>query len=372
MPCPPGTTTDGYPDAVLLPGLVNVHTHLELTGLRDAVQADGFADWIHTVRRAKDTLDTEGYERAAHEGVREAWRYGTTTVADTGTSGATVTALGALGGRGIYYQEAIQPDPARAAAAFDDLVHRLADLRLRAAPGIAIGVSPHAPYTVSPALYREVAAYARHEGLPVASHVAESAAETALLTEGSGPFAEGWRRRGFPPAEPARSAAAYLDRLGLLGEELLAIHVVQADDRDVALLAERGVAVAVCPRSNRRHGHGAPPLVRFLAAGLRVGLGTDSAVSVPSLDLLAEARAVRQTGDVEASRLVELLTVDAARALGMEGTIGALEPGKWADVAVFGLTGADGLDAATLAARLLDEPAPVVRATYVAGRRVAP
>ena len=222
---------------------------------------------------------------------------------------------------------------------------------------------------MSPALYRAAAAYARGGGLPLAGHLAESPAETAFVCCGAGPFADGWRRRGIPVGPPARSPVALLAALGVLGPDFLAIHAVQTDAADCATLAETGCAVVVCPRSNRRHGHGAPPVAAYLAAGLRVGLGTDSVASVGSLDLLADAREARVLAGLSAEATLRLLTVEGARCLRQDGEIGTLAAGAWADLAVWRLP--QPLPPPDLAAEalLLARPADLL-ATFVSGRPV--
>jgi cytosine/adenosine deaminase-related metal-dependent hydrolase len=369
VPHPDDAVSRSYPDAVLLPGFVNAHTHLELTGLGGQVDEPDFFGWLQHVRRAKEAAAAATFGEWARTGVRDAWRHGITTVADTGTSGATALALTELGGAGVVYHEAIAPEPDRAAAALQDVRVTVERLRAAAGPRVAIGISPHAPYTVSPPLYRAVAAYARAAGLPLAGHVAESPAETALVRQGDGPFAAAWRRRGIPLAPPAASPVSLLARLGVLGPDFLAIHAVQTDEADRATLAETGCAVVVCPRSNRRHGHGAPPVAGYLAAGLRVGVGTDSVASVGSLDLLADAREVRVLAGLSAEDTLRLLTVGGARCLGWEHEVGSLAVGAWADLGVWRLP--TPLPAPALAAEavLLARPADLL-ATFVSGQPV--
>jgi len=262
------------------------------------------------------------------------WRWGITTIADTGTSGATVEALSELGGRGLYYHEAISPDPAAIDRLFAGFVDRVQELRVAAGPGVQVGVSPHAPYTVHESLYRRVVEFAHTESLPIAGHVAESAVETTFVCDGGGPFADLWRKRGFVLPTRRRSAVQFAADHGLLGPDTLAIHVAQADASDIALLAANDVAVACCPRSNRGHGHGDPPLAAFLDAGLRVGLGTDSIASVTTVDVLAEARSACELADLEPERALRLVTYDAARALRMDGRVGSIAPGLAGDLAV--------------------------------------
>lgn len=354
---------------MLLPGFVNAHTHLELHGLRDIARDDDFFAWLQHVRRLKASSTPEEFLEAARAGVREAWRFGATTVADTGTSGAAVTALTELGGRGTYYHEVIAPEPARKDEALAEARRALRRLTAIAGDRVRLGVSPHAPYTVSPELAGVTAAFAREAGLPLAAHVAESEPERAFLARHEGPFAELWRRRRI--ALPPRSASPvrYVAERGLLGPDLLAIHVVQADADDLQILAGQGVAVAACPRSNRRHGHGDPPLAAMFEAGLTVGLGTDSAASVGSLDLLAEARLARTIAGCTAERAVRMLTIDGARAVGISRDAGSLEAGKWADACVVRLAELPD-DPERLADAILEAGSAGIVATWVGGQRV--
>ena len=198
-----------------------------------------------------------------------------------------------------------------------------------------VGVSPHAPYTVSGRLYEATASWAAREQLPLATHLAESAAETELIARGAGSFADAWRGRGIPMPQPlGRTPVEWLECHGVLGERTLCIHLVQVTPGDIGLLARAGASVAHCPLSNRAHGHGIAPLGALLAAGLRVGLGTDSVVSVGTLDLLAEARAAGTLADLDADAALALCTIEGARALGLDGDVGSLRPGKWGDCAV--------------------------------------
>jgi len=246
-----------------------------------------------------------------------------------------VEALARLGGRGIAYHEVFGPDPAKCAASMTEMEHALARLSRFASSQLHLGVSPHAPYTVSEPLYRAVAAFARREGLPVAVHLAESREEVQLVREGRGPFAEALRARGIAVEPRGLSPVEYLLQLGVLASGVcLCIHCVQVDAPDVRILREAGVAAAHCPRSNRAHGHGVTPVAALRAAGVRVGLGTDSVVSVGDLDLWAEAEAAGWQGE-EALRM---LTLEGARALCWDREIGSLEAGKQADLAVFPAT----------------------------------
>ncbi len=330
---PPGARALEFPHARLLPGLVNTHTHLELTHLIGKNTEREFAGWIRGLRVLKDATSPDEFSRSAEQGVRDAWAAGVTCVADTGSTGAPLEALARLGGRGIYYQEVFGPDPAKCAASMEELRRALDRLSPFASSLLSLGASPHAPYTVSEPLYRAVAELARSEGWPVAMHLAESPAETELVRDGTGPFAGALRARGIPVTAHHCSPVQYLVRLGVLQRATgwLCIHCVQVDERDIEMLRHAGVGLAHCPRSNRAHGHGAAPLAAFRRAGLRVGLGTDSVVSVGDSSLLAEGAAAGLDGE----DALRMLTIEGARALGLEGEIGSLEVGKQADLAVF-------------------------------------
>jgi cytosine/adenosine deaminase-related metal-dependent hydrolase len=234
---------------------------------------------------------------------------------------------------------------------------------------VSLGLSPHAPYSVSGPLYARVAALAVEYGLPLAVHLAESPEESQLLERAAGGFADGWRKRGIPlPPLPGRTPVEWLDLHGVLGARTLCIHVVHASDRDLDCLAKRRSAVAHCPRSNARHRHGTAPLGAMLDRGLQVGVGTDSVASVSPLDLLAEARAAQAIAGLTAEQALRLVTVDAARALGLEGEIGTLAPGKWGDVTVLALPGV--VDAAQLMGTVLSRPPGDVHLTVLSGREV--
>jgi 5-methylthioadenosine/S-adenosylhomocysteine deaminase len=333
VPTPPGVRELAFPEASLVPGLVNTHTHLELTHLAGRNAEHEFAGWIRALRALKDATAPDEFSRSAERGVRDAWAAGVTCVADTGSTGAPLEALARLGARGIYYQEVFGPDAGQARASMVELERAVDRLGALTSTRLRLGVSPHAPYTVSDRLYRAVDDLARGAGLPVAVHLAESGAETQLVREGTGPFADALRARGIAVARVARSPVEYLLQLGVLERATgwLCIHCVQVDERDVAILRDSGAAVAHCPRSNRAHGHGAAPLAAFRRAGLRVGLGTDSVVSVGDSSLLAEAAAAGLDGE----DALRMLTIEGARALGLENEIGSLEVGKQGDLAVF-------------------------------------
>lgn len=340
---PPGADED-LGAVILCPGLVNVHTHLELTVMRGFLEGLEFREWIVQLTTAKRTVLTrDDLFDSARAGVEEAVRAGVTTLADTCDSGVAFDAMVDGGVRGIMYQEVFGPDPAQCDASMAELRGKVGRFRARETSLVRIGVSPHAPYTVSDALFTAVAEYARTARLPVAVHVAESRAEADLVERGNGAFAGGLRRRGITVAPRARTPLALLDATGLLQLRPLLIHAVRADADDIALVRHHDAAVAHCPVSNARLGHGIAPLAGFRAAGVRVGLGSDSVASNNRMDILHEAHAAvlmhgvatGSAAGLAADAALRLATLGGAEALGMGDEIGSLEPGKAADLAAF-------------------------------------
>ncbi len=365
---PAGVSAEDFGDALLLPGLINTHTHLELTGMAGDPPEPEFASWIQHLRAAKAMVAPEAFLGAARRGLADCWAAGVTTVADTGDSGAVIQALAEAGGSGIAYQEVFGPHPDQCEESLLGLQQRVDVLSRFAVGRVRMGISPHAPYTVSGRLYRATGEWARAMDLPVAVHLAESPAESALLARAAGPFATAWRGRGIPmPAPLGRTPVEWLDDHGVLSSRTLCIHVVQATALDVGRLAMAGAAVAHCPRSNRAHGHGDAPLAALLAARIRMGIGTDSVASVGELDLLAEARAASALAGLGPSRALALCTLDGARALGLDAEIGGLRAGKWGDCVV--IRRRDGAPAAPEAMVLASGPRDVL-ATFVGGRDV--
>lgn len=378
---------DGVPvvdlgEAILLPGLVNVHTHAELAMFRGALEDLPFRDWIHRLVGAKRAvLRDEDHLWSARWTAIEAMRAGITTLGCTEASTAAVQALRESGLRGVLFQEVFGPDPAQASAAIEGLRDCVDGLRDDADGDglVRVGISPHAPYTVSDELYGRATEFALAEGLPMALHIAESAAERALVAEGGGDFAPGLRARGIATPRRAESSIELLERLGVLRARPLLIHAVDLNGDDITRIAASGAAVAHCPVANAKLGHGVAPVVELREAGVTVGLGTDSVGSNNRLDLLEEARTASllqrarhaRPDLLPAADLLRMCTVEGARALGLEGTVGALAPGMDADLCAVSLAAThtrpvhDPLAALFHAARGSDVVLTVVRGRVV-------
>jgi 5-methylthioadenosine/S-adenosylhomocysteine deaminase len=366
VPRPPDAEEHHFPGAALLPGLVNTHTHLELTGFAGMAEEADFWEWIKHIIALKATRSDEDFFDAASRGIRAAWAAGVTTICDMGNTGSVIAAMHDLGANGIAHHEAFDMHTAETSAVMKQFSGELDRLSQHATGRVAIGVSPHSPYTVSGPLYRSVSDLARSHGVPIGVHVAEPADESALLRDYTGIFADALRARGVSRMTPESiSPIAWLDRHGVLGQRTLCAHAIHTDATDTAIMMQRGVAVAHCPRSNRRHHHTDAPVARYVESGLRVGIGTDSEVSVAPLDLIAEAREARKLTGWTAAQTVRALTLGGAEALGLDTACGSLSAGKWGDMTAIRIGDSQAPEEAVLASAIGD-----VVATWSGGRPV--
>ncbi len=326
----------------LLPGLVNAHTHLELSYLRGAVgRSTRFIDWVREllrIRRGQDGASSERIASAVVAAVDEARRSGTILFGDVTNSLAIVPVLDAAGVSASVFLELIgfAADDGRARVAgarssIDALGARTTDVR--------IGLAAHAPYSVSRALFEAIRAdVERTQDGRSCVHLAESPEEVEFVARGTGPWRGVLEELGAWNPEwrvPGGSPVAYLDDIGFLDARVMAVHAVQCTGEDLRLLQSRGVTIVSCPRSNQYVGVGAPPLEAFYAMDVEVAFGTDSLASVETLSLfdeLAEAR--RLAPRVPASALLRSATYVGARALGFEDDYGSLDVGRRSEVLV--------------------------------------
>ena len=371
---PGAVRTVALGNVALMPGLVNAHSHLELTLLRGFLEGLDFRDWLRTLTTVRrDLMSDDVLLDASRAGIREALRNGITCLADTTDSGAPLIAMREYGVRGVGYLEVFGPDPSQCDGAITALSARVAAARAQDTALVRVGVSPHAPYTVSRDLFVATAALSRRESLPMAVHVAESAAETRLVREGAGPFADKLRERNIAVVPQAESPIALLEATGVLAAQPLLIHVIQADDRDMERVADAGASIVHCPISNAKLGHGIAPLDRMLAHNIRTGLGTDSVASNDRMDLLGEARQAtlmqslrsRTPDALPAHAALALATRGGAEALGLGSRIGTLDAGKDADLVAFPLHHDDAQPLFDPAVTLLHALAGKVEATLV-------
>jgi len=360
---------ESFGEAIILPGLVNLHTHLELTAMRSYLEKEetDFFAWLRKLTVARHELMTaDDIHVSATWGACEAVRAGITCVGDASYAGMmSMMALRDVGLRGVVYQESFGPDARHAKENFEELQSKVGQLRTLQNELTRVGVSPHAPYTVCGAQLELIAEFAQTEGLPLMMHAAESAAEDQFVREGCGAFAEGLARRAIEWTARGVSTIQYLKQVGVLDVKPLLAHCVRVDERDIETLRETETKVAHCPKSNAKLGHGRAPFARFLEAGIAVGFGSDSVASNNTCDILEEARfatlMARAGGGL----------VPGADALRV-ATFGRwLSEGALADLAVVSLTGVHQLPSYDpIATLIFASSGRDVILTVVAGREV--
>jgi 5-methylthioadenosine/S-adenosylhomocysteine deaminase len=371
-----------FDGAAIIPGLINTHTHLELTVMRGYLENEehDFFSWLRKLTLARlELLTPDDLLVSAMWGACEAVRAGITTVGDASDSALTsMNALSSVGLRGIVFQESFGPDTKLAAENVTKLKDKIAQLRERQTSLVRAGVSPHAPYTVCRKQLEAIAEFATDEQLPLMMHAAESRAEELFLREGRGHFAEGLIRRGIEFQPPMLSTMQYLEMVGILETKPLLAHCIRVDSDDLDLIAEFDCKIAHCPKSNAKLGHGRAPLSSFLEKGIRVGLGSDSVASNNTCDILEEARfatLLSRSADsdhsVSSQEVFRLATRHGADCLGLENRVGDLRPNWQADFAVLSMNGVHQTPVHdVVASTIFTSSARDVIATIIAGKEV--
>ncbi|MDQ6652481.1 MAG: amidohydrolase family protein [Acidobacteriota bacterium] len=351
----PQAAVRDFAESVIIPGLINAHSHLELTAMRGFLEdeeSDFFA-WLKKLTIARlERMTPDDLHVSAAWGACEAVRAGVTCVADASDSASeSMSALREVGLRAIVFQESFGPDPRLAKENFEKLrtkVDRLLELETSL---VKCGVSPHAPYTVCAPQLELISRFAIENRLPLMMHAAETAMEVSLLRKGLGPFADGLKSRGIEWCAPGVSTIQYLTDHGVLQARPLLAHCINIDEADIERMRQTETRVAHCPKSNAKLGHGRAPFGKLLDNGVAVGLGSDSVASNNTCDLLEEARFAimiarskcsfegDNCGDrrLDVDEVFHTATLGGARALGLEGQIGELKEGLQADFAVVSL-----------------------------------
>ena len=333
-----------FPDCAIMPGLVNAHTHLELTHfpswkLRKGIDYSPrtYVDWVIQVIKIRRALSHDELVHSVREGIRKSLECGTTTVGDILTDRTLLPLFLKSPLSGRLYCEAIGQDPAQCDALLRSIENVIASFK----PGRLVpGISPHAPHTLSTRFMREIADLARGLSVPTAIHLAESLEETAFLHDSTGKIAEllypfaGWA--DYIPAPRRTTPAAYLDSLGVLNTATSVVHCVHVTPADAEKLKQRGVTAVLCPRSNDRLTVGRAPAALLKKTGIPLALGTDSLASNDSLSLWDEMRFLRRQfpGVFTPEEVLEMATMGAAGSLHVRHEAGSLEKGKKADFLV--------------------------------------
>lgn len=380
----PEMKIEDFGEAAILPGFVNAHSHLEITlmrGFLDDVEAD-FYSWLMKLTKTRAEILTEGdIETGAMLGALEGARGGVTCFGDIGRFGsAGFNALQANGLRGVVFQETeFSPQNKNATDDFAKLIEKFSALKQTETELVKIGLSPHAPYTVSRKLFELIADFAISKNVKISTHAAESNEETDFFQTGAGFFTEIYRKINVEWNAPRISPIEYLNEIGVLKAKPLLAHCVKVSERDIDLIVETDSSIAHCPKSNAKFGHGVAPLEQFLEKGARVGFGSDSTASNNTCDILEEARFAtlfarnfeRGTRFLQAEKIIETATLGGAKSLGLDAEIGTLDAGKQADLIVVSLDDAAQMPVHNVySALLFASNARDVRLTIVGGDEI--
>ncbi|HHT9130470.1 MAG TPA: amidohydrolase family protein, partial [Candidatus Brocadiaceae bacterium] len=321
-------------NAVILPGLINTHTHLDLTNLHRRIKpTNNFTHWIFQLLAARTRWKDEKYISSIEKGIKLSVEAGTTTIADIANTSHSFSALKKSPLRKIVYKEIIDLDPSHAKDVMEKIQWELSTITTDDL--FRIGLSPHAPYSVSRELYRAVSQLARETNMPVCTHIAETEDEIEFLEKGTGNFPillrqiramnNNWQPPGLSPIK-------YLNETGLLGNHPLLIHCNYITDDEITLIKSSGASVAFCPRSHHFFSHTNHPVQRLLDAGISVGLGTDSLASNDTLSILDEMKFLFHHYPILPKALLFMATLNGAKSLGLELQVGRIKEGFEADL----------------------------------------
>jgi 5-methylthioadenosine/S-adenosylhomocysteine deaminase len=350
----PDEETRDFGLAALMPGFVDAHTHLEYSALRGLINDAPYAAWKLHIAEKEKLFTPEDWDDSALLGSLEAIRSGITTIADITGTGASLKAIKATGLRGTIYREVGTMERGDVERVLEEAYSDIISWRKGEDPeSIRIGIAPANMFSCHPLVFQRIAEYANKDTF-VACHLAGSREEYEFIRYGSSPFSvhSTEQERGYgidmPPwLATGVSPVQYVLNWGLFDvPNLLAIHCVQVDDNDIERLAEYDVAVAVCSRCNAQLAMGIAPLSKFIKAGIRVGLGTDSPAAIDATDPLAEMRiglllqrALGNRSDFFTStQMVHLATLGAAEAMNIDNSVGSLDVDKCADIIAIDLS----------------------------------
>ncbi len=333
-----------FHDALLVPLLVNAHTHLELTDFPQwaetvdaAAQLENFVSWILHLIKVKRNLGAEQYQLSLRHGIAKSLAAGTGAVGDI---------LAHHGSRQLYqdcllvgslFLETLGQDPAVICRLRDGLTLALKD---EAVGSVELGISPHSPYSISKDYLQWIYRYCRQQKIRCTTHLAESVDEVEFVEQGGGRLGSqlypqiGWEN--YIPQASGLRPVEYIEQLGGLFPENLLAHGVQLNPAEIERLADKKMWLVLCPRSNATLNVGKAPAEKLHRAGVKLALGTDSLASCDSLSIWDEMAFAHHwfNGELDAPTLFSMATLGGAEALGLENSIGSLEIGKSASFQV--------------------------------------
>lgn len=327
----PSIEAERMTNTVIMPGLVNAHTHIELSMMKGAIP-DGlpFAEWVYRAITGRFTYTTEAIRDAASLAVQSMIQNGTVAVGDiANNSDISQPLLENSTMWAVIFHEATGFQSAVAQGKFTEFSRKAWQ------PGterVRHALAPHAPYSVSRALFSEIRAFNR-SGRLTTMHLAESYDELVFIRTGEGPMREMIEKLGRWDdtwEAPKTTPVKYAHALGMLMPGMLAVHVVHADDEDIQLMKQYHISVCTCPRSNVKiNVGGTAPIRKYLDAGINVCIGTDSLASNDDLNVWNEMHALqKQHASVKPEEIVRIATFNGAKALSLDNVIGTIETGK--------------------------------------------
>ncbi len=306
---------------VIMPALVNAHTHLELSSLKEKVSYEkGFISWVKDLIKEREKAGTQSLCKGAKDGIREMIESGCGVIGEISSLGITLDMLLNSGLAGVWFKEF--------------LGHNITNtITYNESNGwIVTSLAGHAPHTVSPNLLLEIKNALRGKNLPLSIHLAETEEEIIFLSTGKGSWADFLSERGIDFSNwglPVKSPVQYLEHLGILDKNTIAVHLIHAGRKDFEILARHNVFVCQCLRSNYNLHKKLPDLEGMLRSGIKVCLGTDSLASVDSLNMFHEmAFASSAFPLVPLEEILAMATINGANALGVADRFGTLNPGK--------------------------------------------
>ena len=321
-------------NAVILPGLINMHTHLDLTNLQGRIKpTTNFTHWVFQIVGARIRWKEEDYISSIEKGIELCVESGTTTVADIANTEYSFSVLKKSPLRKVVYKEVIDLNPDHAKDVLKKTQTELSTITTDDL--ISIGLSPHAPYSVSKELYQAIAQFAHETDIPVCTHLAETRDEIEFLTKGAGSFPAFLRQlRAMPDnwQPPGLTPIHYLNETGILKNHPLLIHCNYVTDEEISTIKSSSASVAFCPRSHHFFGHTNHPVQKLLDAGINVGLGTDSLASNHSLSILDEMKFLSLNNSIPPNILLTMATINGAKTLGLESKVGQIKEGFEADL----------------------------------------
>ncbi len=348
----PEEEVKNYGLSVLMPGFVNVHTHLCYTAMRGLFEDMPYVDWKRSVLHCEPLMKEQDWINSARLGALELLAGGITTIADIGRTQAGKIAVDESGLRGVIYHEVSTMHAQRAPQAVENGLNEVSKWKESSDKNrVKFGLAAGHVYACHPKVYKEIVNQIGSDDLPVAMHIAGNQAEADFIRYGSSPFSvhateisQGLNLE-LPPWLPAGTTPVrYIYNWGFLDlRNVLLIHAIHVDEKDIDVLQRKkdNISIAFCPRINAKLGMGLAPIEEYISRGINVGLGSDSPAAIDTVDMIGEMRTgimlLRAFGGkgknyMKSEKMLRMATIDAAKALHMDDEIGSLEVGKKADI----------------------------------------